>query len=128
VDLGVDADFDDVSRDFPALVSDNLSGRRVLERVSTGIEAEPALLARVPASVRVDEGLVRLSARHQGLAQVLDQASSAIARVLVDEISGRPDLHVATWDSARHAIEALADLVEHLDAALTARPHASANR
>jgi hypothetical protein len=109
-------DLDDPLADWPTMLGENLTGRRVLERVPRLVEAEPATLAQLPASGRVRELIARLHARHHPRAAIVEQTASAVIGVLVAELAHRDGLSVATWEEGQGALVALADLLERLEA------------
>jgi hypothetical protein len=110
-------ELDDPLAGWPAMLAENLTGRRVLERVPRLVDSEPATLAQVPASKRVGELIARLHARHHPHAASVEQMASAVVGVLVAELANRSALSVATWEEGQRALVALADLLERLDEA-----------
>jgi hypothetical protein len=107
---------DGVLADWPARVAENLTGRRILERVPHGVEAEPATLAQVATAARLPEVLSRLRGRPHPLAEAADRAAGEILHGLVATLATRPDLRVHAWPEGQRVIGGLADVLEQLDA------------
>jgi hypothetical protein len=101
---------------FRSTLADNLSGRRVLDRADPGLEPEPATFGQLAPMARIHEGLRRLRTSGHFAADAADQAAIGLVTALVDEAAADSQRHVASWDSARRALAALADLVDALDA------------
>ncbi len=103
---------------FEAMVADNLEGRRVLNQPTCDIEPEPATLAQLGATARVNEIVSRLRETGHAMAHAAEEAAGTILAALISEAAARPELRVATWAPAHQAIGTLGDLLEQLAAAV----------
>jgi len=107
-------DVDERLAGWPALLAENMTGRRVLERVPRLVESEPATLAQLPTSKRIRELIAGLHARQHPHAAIVEQLANPVMGLLVAELAADPDLSVATWEKGQRVLAALADLVEQL--------------
>jgi hypothetical protein len=120
VSEGTVTSLDDPLAAVSRALAENLAGRRVLPRAETGIDGGRALLAQMEAARRVRESLDRMSSCQHPLKEVCERMTGDVVAALVAEIAQRPDLRVAAWKPAQRAYEALADLLEQLEAACAA--------
>jgi hypothetical protein len=119
-------DRDHQLREWETMLTDNLGGRRVLERVEQGVEPEPATLAQLGSTARINDVVCHLRASHHVMAEAAELASGAIVAALVAETARRAENHVATWEAGQRALGTLADLLEQL-ASISADPAAPAS-